>query len=105
MSASPSPMGGIRGLWQTRIPLEGCGAIVFPDMFALAHAHEAFNEAGRLKDAGLAARLEKELVGFLRLAEALCPVITEAAAGAPRARRARIDAALEEQTELQSKTR
>lgn len=105
MSASPSPMGGIRGLWQTRIPLEGCGSIVFPDMFALAQAHEAFNEAGRLKDAGLAARLQKELVGFLRLAEALCPVITEAAAGAPRARRARIDAALEEQTELQSKTR
>lgn len=105
MSASPSPMGGIRGLWQTRIPLEGCGAIVFPDMFALAQAHDAFNEAGRLKDAGLAARLQKELIGFLRLAEALCPVITEAAAGAPRARRARIDAALEEQTELQSKTR
>lgn len=105
MSASPSPMGGIRGLWQTRIPLEGCGAIVFPDMFALAHAHQAFTEAGRLKDAALAARLEKEIVGFLRLAEALCPVITEAAAGVPRARRERIEAALEEQTELQSKTR
>src|SRR5262249_3507420 len=25
LSASPSPIGGIRGLWQTRIPLEGCG--------------------------------------------------------------------------------
>jgi NAD(P)H-dependent FMN reductase len=105
MSASPSPMGGIRGLWQTRIPLEGCGAIVFPDMFALAHASEAFDETGHLKDLSLARRLEKELVGFLRLAEALCPVITEAATGAPRARRARIEAALEEQSELQSKTR
>lgn len=104
MSASPSPMGGIRGLWQTRIPLEGCGAIVFPDMFALAHANAAFDEAGRLKDPALAARLEKEIVGFLRLAEALCPVITDAAAGVPRARRERIEAALEEQSELQSKT-
>src|SRR3954463_6165128 len=47
LSASPSPMGGIRGLWQTRIPLEGCGAIVFPDMFALAAAHEAFDEGGQ----------------------------------------------------------
>ena len=24
VSASPGPVGGIRGLWQTRIPLEGC---------------------------------------------------------------------------------
>ncbi|MFL5456561.1 MAG: NADPH-dependent FMN reductase, partial [Myxococcales bacterium] len=38
MAAAPSAMGGVRGLWQTRIPLEGCGALVFPDMFALAHA-------------------------------------------------------------------
>ena len=30
MSAAPSPMGGIRGLWQTRIPLEGCGALRIP---------------------------------------------------------------------------
>lgn len=105
MSASPSPMGGVRGLWQTRIPLEGCGAIVFPDMFSLAHAHEAFDAAGKLKDGGLAARLEKEVVGFLRLAEALCPVLTDPSASVPRARRARINAALEEQSELQSKTR
>lgn len=105
MSASPSPMGGIRGLWQTRIPLEGCGAIVFPDMFALAHADVAFDEAGRLKDPAMAARLEKEIVGFLRLAEALCPVISEAAAGVSRARRERINAALEEQSELQPKSR
>lgn len=105
MSASPSPMGGIRGLWQTRIPLEGCGSIVFPDMFALPHADVAFDEAGRIKDPAMAARLEKEIVGFLRLAEALCPVITEAAAGVPRARRERINAALEEQSELQPKSR
>jgi chromate reductase, NAD(P)H dehydrogenase (quinone) len=51
MAAAPSPMGGIRGLWQTRIPLEGCGALVFPDMFALPHAADAFDEAGRLRDA------------------------------------------------------
>jgi NAD(P)H-dependent FMN reductase len=41
MSASPSAMGGIRGLWQLRIPLEGA-ALVFPDMFALPHADRAF---------------------------------------------------------------
>jgi NAD(P)H-dependent FMN reductase len=102
LSASPSPMGGIRGLWQTRVPLEGCGALVFPDMFALPHANEAFDEAGKLKDVHQAARLKKEVVGFLRLAEAVTPACQDVRAG-NLARRARINAALEEQTELQSK--
>src|SRR5215468_7665061 len=46
MSTAPSAAGGVRGLWQTRIPLEGCGAIVFPDMFALPHGNTAFDERG-----------------------------------------------------------
>ncbi len=104
MSASPSPMGGIRGLWQTRIPLEGCGALVFPDMFALPHANEAFDEAGHLKDPNQALRLKKEVRGFLRLAEAVSPACVDVAAG-NLARRVRINAALEEQTELQPKGR
>ncbi|MBI2389253.1 MAG: NAD(P)H-dependent oxidoreductase [Deltaproteobacteria bacterium] len=95
LSASPSAMGGIRGLWQTRIPFEGCGALVFPDMFALPHAHEAFDENGRLKDHALAERLEKELSGFVRLAEAYADVI------APPERRSAINKALEEQTDIQ----
>jgi chromate reductase, NAD(P)H dehydrogenase (quinone) len=74
MSASPSPMGGIRGLWQTRIPLEGCGALVFPDMFALPHANDAFDQNGNLRDATLAERLHREVVGFVRLAEAIVPI-------------------------------
>src|SRR5215470_15574533 len=61
MAASPSPMGGIRGLWQTRIPLEGCGALVFPDMFALPHANAAFDESGGLLDPATAERLEREI--------------------------------------------
>jgi NAD(P)H-dependent FMN reductase len=75
MSASPSPIGGIRGLWQTRIPLEGCGAHVYPDMFALARADQAFDAAGGLADAGMEARLHKELAAFLRVAEAVAPVL------------------------------
>jgi len=43
-------MGGIRGLWQTHIPLEGCAALVFPDMFALPHANEAVDDSCRLHD-------------------------------------------------------
>lgn len=103
LSASPSPMGGIRGLWQTRVPLEGCGALVFPDMFALPHAREAFGEDGRLLEARSEERLRKELVGFLDLAETILPACS---ANVPLHRRDRqrsraIAAALEEQTEIQ----
>ena len=53
MSASPSMAGGNRGLWALRIPMEHLGARVYPDMFSLAQAHEAFGDDGNLKDAKL----------------------------------------------------
>lgn len=101
LSASPSPMGGIRGLWQTRIPLEGCGALVFPDMFALAGADRALDERGRLRDAALAERLEREVTGFVRLAEAVAPICGRARTREEKARQRTIAAALEEESELQ----
>lgn len=101
MSASPSPVGGIRGLWHARIPFEGCGALVFPDMFALPHAHLAFDEHGKLRDPKLAERLEKEVTGFVRLAEAVTPVCSGRAAGKPDPGRDKILAALEDQSKIQ----
>ena len=101
MSASPSPVGGIRGLWHARIPFEGCGALVFPDMFALPHAHQAFDEHGKLRDPKLAERLEKEVTGFVRLAEAVTPVCSGRAAGKPDPGRDKILAALEDQSKIQ----
>jgi chromate reductase, NAD(P)H dehydrogenase (quinone) len=50
MSASPSMAGGNRGLWSLRVPLEHLGARVYPDMFSLAQAHEAFASDMRLKN-------------------------------------------------------
>ena len=105
MSASPSPIGGIRGLWQTRIPLEGCGALVFPDMFALPYANEAFDDAGRLRDRAIAERLEREVVGFVRLAEAVTPVCATAAAPEARRRQEQIVRALEDESNLQPPSR
>jgi NAD(P)H-dependent FMN reductase len=102
MSASPSPMGGIRGLWQTRIPFEGCGALVFPDMFALSHANAAFTDTGELADARQAERLRKELVGFLRLAEAVSRICGKETPPRERVRSSQIAAALEEQSAIQS---
>jgi NAD(P)H-dependent FMN reductase len=70
MSASPSMVGGNRGLWSLRIPLEHLGARVFPDMFSLATAHKAFTAEGDLDDAKLAKRFEDNLIAFMSLAEA-----------------------------------
>lgn len=70
VSASPSTIGGNRGLWALRIPLEHLGARVYPDMFSLAMAHSAFGEDGELTDAGLRERLADTVDSFLALAEA-----------------------------------
>ena len=70
MSASPSMVGGNRGLWSLRIPLEHLGARVFPDMFSLSMAHKAFTKEGNIADATLAKRFGENIVAFMNLAEA-----------------------------------
>ena len=65
MSASPSLVGGNRGLWHARVPLEGCGAFVYPEMFSLADAYNAFDEEGNFKDQQLQSRFTKLLNDFL----------------------------------------
>jgi NAD(P)H-dependent FMN reductase len=70
LSASPSMVGGNRGLWALRIPLEHLGARIYPDMFSLAQAHQAFDANGRLGSAPLQQRLEQTLTSFLDLVEA-----------------------------------
>ncbi len=71
MAASRGMVGGIRGLWQLRIPLEGLGVVVYPDMFSLPNALEAFAEDGELKDAQATERLGKMVRGYLELAQKL----------------------------------
>lgn len=64
-SASPSAVGGNRGLWATRVPLEVLKGFVFPDMFSLAGAYEAIDEKTfQLKDQKLDERLDNLLVSF-----------------------------------------
>ncbi|MCC6807057.1 MAG: NAD(P)H-dependent oxidoreductase [Deltaproteobacteria bacterium] len=69
LSASPSMVGGNRGLWALRMPFEHLGARIYPDMFSLAQAHKALVE-GDIADAALRARFEKTVQAFLSLAEA-----------------------------------
>jgi chromate reductase, NAD(P)H dehydrogenase (quinone) len=70
LSASPSLAGGNRGLWALRVPLEHLGARVYPEMFSLAQAHQAFDADGSLSSSMLAERFERTITGFLDLVEA-----------------------------------
>ncbi len=70
VSASPSMAGGNRGLWSLRVPLEHLGGRIYPDMFSLAQAHEAFDPAGRIANGTLQERFESTVGCFLDLVEA-----------------------------------
>jgi len=70
LSASPSMVGGNRGLWALRQPLEHLGARIFPDMFSLAQAHKAFNPEGGIADPQLGKRLDLTITAFMDLVEA-----------------------------------
>jgi NAD(P)H-dependent FMN reductase len=70
MAASPSMTGGKVGLWALRQPLEHLGARTYPDMFALAQAHRAFDDGGRIADAKLQNWLETTIECFIDLVEA-----------------------------------
>lgn len=71
LSASPSMMGGNRGLWSLRIPLEKLGVRVFPDMFSLAQADRAWTADGQLKDEMLDRMLNKMLADFTHMVAAV----------------------------------
>jgi chromate reductase, NAD(P)H dehydrogenase (quinone) len=70
MSASPSMVGGNRGLWALRVPLEHLGARVYPDMFSLANAHQALTVTGELASDELRTRFEQTIESFMDLVEA-----------------------------------
>ena len=70
LSASPSMVGGNRGLWSLRVPFEHLGARIYPDMFSLAQAHQAFSADGALADTTLQQRFESTIGCFIDLVEA-----------------------------------
>ncbi len=64
LSASPSLVGGNRGLWALRVSLEVLGVHVYPDMYSLASAHEKIDATG-INDPALAKFLESLLKRFV----------------------------------------
>jgi chromate reductase, NAD(P)H dehydrogenase (quinone) len=53
-----------------RVPFEHLGARIYPDMFSLAQAHEAFGEDGRIANGALQKRFEVNVVNFMDSVEA-----------------------------------
>ncbi len=70
LSASPSVAGGNPGLWALRMPLEKLGSHVFPAMFSLANAHNAFSPEGDILEETLSSRLKDNLLAFKETVEA-----------------------------------
>lgn len=72
LSSSPGPLGGLRALNFQRQYLQMAFAmLVVPQQFALGRAHEAFDEAGALKDTKAAQAVAGVLSALLRVAGAL----------------------------------
>jgi chromate reductase, NAD(P)H dehydrogenase (quinone) len=70
LSASPSMVGGNRGLWALRVPFEHLGARIYPDMFSLAQAHGALDSEGRIANGQLQERFQTNIVNFMDAVEA-----------------------------------
>lgn len=71
LSTATGAVGGARGLWQLRIPLEGLGVFVYPSMFSLPSGGQAFSPDGALVEASQAERLQKMIAGYLESATRL----------------------------------
>lgn len=65
LSASPAACGGNRSYWHTRVPLEGCGAFVYPGTFSLAKTYEVLDSKGNIKDPKLKDQLHQLLDEFV----------------------------------------
>ncbi|MGE3800027.1 MAG: NADPH-dependent FMN reductase [Candidatus Kapaibacterium sp.] len=69
ISTSTGQIGGIRGLWQLRIPLEGLGVYVHPDMYALPWGGKMFDEEGYLVEEERGELLQKMVRSFISFTE------------------------------------
>ena len=60
MSASPSGLGGLRGLVALRSLLENIYCMVLPEQVTVSHAEKAFTPSGRLQDVDLEERVLRQ---------------------------------------------
>lgn len=65
LGASPGALGAVRGLWHSRVPLEALGVFVYPEMFGLPLASQAFDTGDKLKESTTEERLNQLLIKFM----------------------------------------
>lgn len=65
LAASPGALGGVRGLWHTRVPFEVLGCHVYPEMMGFPKAHEMFDSENKIKDEKTQARFEKLIQTYI----------------------------------------
>jgi NAD(P)H-dependent FMN reductase len=71
LSASTSLRGGAQGLVHLKLPLESLEMFVYPRIFTLGRAQEAFTGEGGFKDMKLQQELEQLVIQFIATAAAL----------------------------------
>ncbi len=71
MAASPGGVGGMRSLMTLRGILAHIGVLVLPDQVTIPTAHEAFDDAGKLKDERKTKQVAKLASGLVALATKL----------------------------------
>jgi len=71
MGASPGSFGAVRSVMAVRQILTGLFAVIVPAAVQIGKADQAFDEAGRLREARSLATLEKARAELLRIATAL----------------------------------
>jgi chromate reductase, NAD(P)H dehydrogenase (quinone) len=71
LGASPGALGAIRSLTYTRQPLVKLDAHVYPTVYGLPKAHQAFDENGNLVDPKIEAIVKSLVLKFVRYAETI----------------------------------
>jgi len=70
-AASPGALGGVRGLWHTRVPFEVLGSHVMPGMVGVGQANTKLSGENTLNDAAAQKQLDQALENFLNLVQSL----------------------------------
>jgi len=65
IGASPGGLGAVRSLAHCRIPLQTIGAHVYPEVFGLPRAHQAFDVSGAFLEAHQGSRLQTLLLAYI----------------------------------------
>jgi chromate reductase len=68
LGASPGGFGAVRGLGHARQTYDTLGAYVYPQVFGLAKAHEAFSPTGDLLDLANRKKLAELIANYLQFA-------------------------------------